>query len=73
MIVLYIKDHESVHTRTKQNLFIYLCIYSLINLQIIYRTLRGRNQRKKCTLNFIKYTLGQTVLYCTAKSALFVQ
>ena len=30
---------------------------------IIYRTLHGRDQRKKCTLNFMKYTLGQTVLY----------
>ena len=26
--------------------------------------------KEKCTLNFIKYTLGQIVLYCTTKSAL---
>ena len=46
-----------------------------------YRALRGRDQRKKCTLNFIKYTLSRPIvlhrlqrgLYCTAKSALFVQ
>ena len=43
-----------------------------------YRTLRGQDQREKCTLNFIKYTFcqqtvlycPQRVLYCNAKSAL---
>ena len=36
---------------------------SLLFFFLTYRTLRGQDQSKKCTLNFIKYTLGQTVLY----------
>ena len=34
------------------------------NIIMLYRTLRGRDQRKRCTLNFIKYTLSRpTVLH----------
>ena len=46
--------------------FLSLVLYLMLDglIYILYRTLRGRDQRKKCTLNFIKYTLGQTVLYC---------
>ena len=35
-----------------------------------YRTLRGRDQREKCTLNFIKYTLSRPTASSTTKSAL---
>ena len=35
-----------------------------------YRTLHGRDQRKKCTLNFIKYTLSQPTASSTTMSAL---
>ena len=35
-----------------------------------YRTLRGRDQREKCTLNFIKYTLSRPTVSSTTKSAL---
>ena len=37
---------------------------------ITYRTLHGRYQRKKCTLNFIKYTLSQPTALSTTKSTL---
>ena len=43
---------------------------SLITHMHIYRTLRGRDQRKKCTLNFIKYTLSRPTASSTTKSAL---
>ena len=36
----------------------------------VYRTLRGRDQREKCTLNFIKYTLSRPTVSSTTKSAL---
>ena len=35
-----------------------------------YRTLRGRDQREKCTLNFVKYTLSRPTTSSTTKSAL---
>ena len=41
-----------------------------ISLILFYRTLRGRDQRKKCTLNFIKYTLSRPTASLTTKSAL---
>ena len=46
----------------------------VILFTVNYRTLRGQDQRKRCTLNFIKYTLGQTcfialrVLYVYVKA-----
>ena len=49
-------------------------VLGIILLEIIllvsYRTLCGRDQRKKCTLNFIKYTLSRQTASSTTKSAL---
>ena len=44
-----------------------------LHYNFIHRTLRGRDQRKRCTLNFIKYTLSRPTASSTTKSALFVQ
>ena len=44
----------------------YMCNFMWGCYKMHYRTLRGRDQRKKCTLNFIKYTLSRP----TTKSAL---
>ena len=40
---------------------------------ISYRTLRGRDQREKCTLNVVKYTFQVKCTLSTTKSALTVQ
>ena len=38
-----------------------------------YRTLCGRDQREKCTLNVVKYTFHVKCTLLTTKSALTVQ
>ena len=48
----------------------------IVAIQVLkenYRTLHGQYQKKRCTLNFIKYTLEQTVLNCNTKSALLYE
>ena len=42
-------------------------------LTITYRTLRGQDQREKCTLNVVKYTFQVKCTLLTTKSALTVQ
>ena len=48
-------------------------IYNYTGVHCIYRTLRGRDQREKCTLNVVKYTFQVKCTLLTTKSALTVQ
>ena len=41
--------------------------------KVSYRTLRGQDQREKCTLNVVKYTFQVKCTLLTTKSALTVQ
>ena len=60
-IMMIVSNLIYVYNGYKQQLYIHM---------YIYRTLRGRDQRKKCALNFIKYTLSRPTASSTTKSAL---
>ena len=47
--------------------------HDLYTILYTYRTLRGRDQREKCTLNVVKYTFQVKCTLLTTKSALTVQ
>ena len=52
---------------------IYKSIKYTNHFKLSYRTLCGRDQREKCTLNVVKYTFQAKCTLLTTKSALTVQ
>ena len=59
-----------IHLNIIHLTIIHLTIDKIYQCNVLYRNLRGRDQRKKCTLKFIKYTLSRPTASSTTKSAL---
>ena len=71
-VYLEYKINWQLQLRTLYKLY-HVFIIHLSTLCSSYRTLRGRDQRKKCTLNVVKYTFQVKCTLLTTKSALTVQ